>query len=131
MWNELAEFESAECERELFEFEAEKLALAAALVKELSADGRLVSGTMLANIVSQLSALPALEILPGREPVSAAGTKDSRRPDDGRGPSVMFRWLMRRRGGMSATAPDVSTISGRARSRDWRFWSSRERSQGS
>src|SRR5579871_3320449 len=58
---EVAELELESVDRERGpSFEVEKLALAAALVKLLSALGKCSSGTMLENIVSQLSTLVSL-----------------------------------------------------------------------
>jgi hypothetical protein len=117
------ELESADRARDP-SFEAEKLALAAALVKLLSALGKCSSGTMLENMVSQLSTLASLppvadEMLRWRSPspsmtpcvLSTAGDHDSR-SEEGPGPSVVCRSI-RRRGGRWATALEacVGTVS--------------------
>jgi len=124
--DEVAELELESVDRERDpSFEAEKLALAAALVKLLSALGKCSSGTILENIVSQLSTLFSLppvadEMLRWRSPspsttpcvLSTAGDQDSR-SEEGPGPSVVVRRLMLRKGGKSATWPEacVGTVS--------------------
>jgi hypothetical protein len=132
MWvrDEVAEFELESADRARDpSFEAEKLALAAALVKLLSALGKCSSGTMLENIVSQLSTLASLppvadEMLRWRSPspstmpcaLSTACDQDSRSEEEP-GPSVVVRRSMRRKGGRSTTALEacVGTVSSRSR----------------
>jgi hypothetical protein len=124
------ELESADRARDP-SFEAEKLALAAALVKLLSTLGKCSSGTMLENMVSQLSTLASLppaadDMLrwrssgPSTTPcvLSTVGDQDSR-SEEGPGPSMVVCRPIRRRGGKSATVPGacVGTVSSRSCSR--------------